>query len=56
MAATPYAVTSYTSVAGGVLPRTYLLRDFSTAAGAVLVFLLLFGLLGLDLAGRMLTP
>ncbi|QEV21475.1 sensor histidine kinase [Streptomyces alboniger] len=48
---------AYTSVSGGVLVRSYLLRDFASAAGAVLVFLLAFGLLGgWILAGRMLAP
>jgi two-component system sensor histidine kinase VanS len=45
------------SVPGGVLYRSILLRDFATAAGAALVFLLLFGLAGgWILAGRMLAP
>ncbi|MEV7970205.1 HAMP domain-containing sensor histidine kinase [Sphaerisporangium sp. NPDC088356] len=47
----------YTSVPGGVLSRLTLLRDFASAAGAVLVFLLMFGLVGgWILAGRMLAP
>src|SRR5512132_4214288 len=42
---------------GGVLNRSVLLRTFASAAGAVLVFLLVFGLLGgWLLAGRMLAP
>jgi two-component system sensor histidine kinase VanS len=46
-----------TDVPGGVLFRSVLLRDFATAAGAALVFLLMFGLLGgWILAGRMLAP
>ncbi|MCZ4123433.1 sensor histidine kinase [Streptomyces sp. H39-S7] len=48
---------AYTNVSGGVLPRSYLLRDFGTAVGAILLFLLAFGLLGgWLLAGRMLAP
>ncbi|GAA3830754.1 sensor histidine kinase [Streptomyces chiangmaiensis] len=48
---------AYTSVPGGVLVRSFLLRDFASAAGAVLAFLLVFGLLGgWILAGRMLAP
>lgn len=48
---------AYTNVTGGVLPRSALLRDFASAAGAVLVFLLMFGLVGgWILAGRMLAP
>jgi two-component system sensor histidine kinase VanS len=44
-------------VPGGVLFRSVLVRDFATAAGAAVVFLLLFGLLGgWMLAGRMLAP
>jgi two-component system sensor histidine kinase VanS len=44
-------------VPGGVLIRSVLVRDFATAAGAALVFLLMFGLLGgWILAGRMLAP
>ncbi|OPG13339.1 two-component sensor histidine kinase [Microbispora sp. GKU 823] len=47
----------YTSVPGGVLVRSTLLRDFGSAAGAVLFFLLMFGLVGgWILAGRMLAP
>jgi two-component system, OmpR family, sensor histidine kinase VanS len=47
----------YTSVPGGVLSRSTLLRDFASAAGAVLVILLMFGLVGgWILAGRMLAP
>ncbi|WP_281353288.1 sensor histidine kinase [Acrocarpospora corrugata] len=47
----------YTSVPGGVLSRTTLLRDFASAAGAVLLLLLMFGLAGgWILAGRMLAP
>jgi two-component system sensor histidine kinase VanS len=46
-----------TDVPGGVLIRSVLLRDFATAAGAALVFLLMFGLLGgWILAGHMLAP
>jgi two-component system sensor histidine kinase VanS len=46
-----------TDVPGGVLFRSVLVRDFATAAGAALVFLLLFGLIGgWLLAGRMLAP
>ncbi|MET0601693.1 MAG: HAMP domain-containing sensor histidine kinase [Baekduia sp.] len=46
-----------TNVPGGVIFRSVLLRDFATAAGTALVFLLLFGLLGgWILAGRMLAP
>jgi two-component system, OmpR family, sensor histidine kinase VanS len=42
---------------GGVLTRAGLARNFAPAAGAVLVFLLVFGLLGgWLLAGRMLAP
>jgi two-component system, OmpR family, sensor histidine kinase VanS len=42
---------------GGVLTRSGLARNFAPAAGAVLVFLLVFGLLGgWILAGRMLGP
>ncbi|MFJ7996503.1 sensor histidine kinase [Streptomyces sp. NPDC096310] len=42
---------------GGVLERSVLLRTFAPAAGAVMVFLLAFGLLGgWMLAGRMLAP
>ncbi|WP_036318938.1 sensor histidine kinase [Microbispora sp. ATCC PTA-5024] len=48
---------AYTSVPGGVLVRSTLLHDFASAAGAVLVFLLMFGLTGgWILAGRMLAP
>ncbi|MEV8592738.1 HAMP domain-containing sensor histidine kinase [Streptomyces sp. NPDC052012] len=48
---------AYTSVPGGVLVRSFLLRDFASAAGAVLLFLLVFGLVGgWVLAGRMLAP
>jgi len=44
-------------IPGGVLNRSVLLRTFASAAGAVLVFLLVFGLLGgWILAGRMLAP
>jgi two-component system, OmpR family, sensor histidine kinase VanS len=44
-------------IPGGVLNRSVLLRTFASAAGAVLVFLLVFGLLGgWLLAGRMLAP
>jgi two-component system sensor histidine kinase VanS len=44
-------------IPGGVLNRSVLLRTFVAAAGAVLVFLLVFGLLGgWLLAGRMLAP
>jgi two-component system, OmpR family, sensor histidine kinase VanS len=44
-------------IPGGVLVRSVLLRTFASAAGAVLVFLLVFGLLGgWILAGRMLAP
>jgi two-component system, OmpR family, sensor histidine kinase VanS len=44
-------------IPGGVLNRSVLLRTFASAAGAVLVFLLVFGLLGgWMLAGRMLAP
>ena len=47
----------YTPVPGGVLSRSTLLRDFASAAGAVLVILLMFGLVGgWILAGRMLAP
>ncbi|MEU5264308.1 HAMP domain-containing sensor histidine kinase [Amycolatopsis sp. NPDC021455] len=42
---------------GGVLKRSVLVRNFLPAAGSVLFFLLLFGLLGgWILAGRMLAP
>jgi two-component system sensor histidine kinase VanS len=42
---------------GGGVQRSVLLRNFAPAAGAVLVFLLVFGLLGgWILAGRMLAP
>ncbi|MFF0450731.1 sensor histidine kinase [Streptomyces sp. NPDC004609] len=48
---------AYTRVPGGVLVRSFLLRDFASAAGAALAFLLVFGLLGgWILAGRMLAP
>ena len=48
---------AYTPVSGGVLIRSFLLRDFATAAGSVLLFLLVFGLVGgWILAGRMLAP
>ncbi|GAA1370331.1 VanSc-type vancomycin resistance histidine kinase VanS [Streptomyces beijiangensis] len=48
---------AYTNVSGGVLVRSFLLRDFASAAGTVMVFLLAFGLLGgWILAGRMLAP
>jgi two-component system, OmpR family, sensor histidine kinase VanS len=44
-------------IPGGVLYRSVLARNFALAAGAVLVFLLVFGLLGgWFLAGRMLAP
>jgi len=44
-------------IPGGVLNRAVLLRNFALAAGAVLAFLLVFGLLGgWSLAGRMLAP
>jgi two-component system, OmpR family, sensor histidine kinase VanS len=44
-------------IPGGVLNRSVLLRTFASAAGTVLVFLLVFGLLGgWLLAGRMLAP
>ena len=44
-------------VPGGILIRSILVRDFATAAGVALLFLLLFGLLGgWILAGRMLAP
>src|SRR5512132_2409139 len=44
-------------IPGGVLNRSVLLRTFASAAGAVLVFLLVFGLMGgWLLAGRMLAP
>ena len=44
-------------IPGGVLVRSDLLRTFASAAGAVLVFLLVFGLVGgWLLAGRMLAP
>jgi two-component system, OmpR family, sensor histidine kinase VanS len=44
-------------IPGGVLNRSVLARNFALAAGAVLVFLLVFGLLGgWVLAGRMLAP
>jgi two-component system sensor histidine kinase VanS len=47
----------YAIIPGGVLNRPVLLRTFALAAGAVLVFLLVFGLLGgWILAGRMLAP
>ncbi|MCD0449434.1 HAMP domain-containing histidine kinase [Actinocorallia sp. API 0066] len=47
----------YTSVPGGVLLRSTLLHDFASAAGAVLLVLLIFGLAGgWLLAGRMLAP
>src|ERR671914_57390 len=42
---------------GGVVSRSVLARDFAPAAGAVMVFLLVFGLVGgWILAGRMLAP
>ncbi|GAA2724600.1 HAMP domain-containing sensor histidine kinase [Actinocorallia aurantiaca] len=48
---------AYASVPGGVLIRSTLLHDFASAAGAVLFFLLVFGLVGgWVLAGRMLAP
>ena len=44
-------------IPGGVLNRSVLARDFAAGAGAVLGFLLVFGLLGgWILAGRMLAP
>jgi two-component system sensor histidine kinase VanS len=44
-------------VPGGILFRSVLVRDFATAAGVALAFLLMFGLLGgWILAGRMLAP
>jgi two-component system, OmpR family, sensor histidine kinase VanS len=44
-------------IPGGVLNRSVLARNFALAASAVLVFLLVFGLLGgWLLAGRMLAP
>ncbi|MGH3928277.1 MAG: HAMP domain-containing protein, partial [Pseudonocardiaceae bacterium] len=44
-------------IPGGVLNRSVLARNFALAAGAVLVFLLLFGLLGgWIIAGRILAP
>jgi len=44
-------------IPGGVLNRAVLLRNFALAAGAVLAFLLVLGLLGgWILAGRMLAP
>ncbi|WP_275527274.1 sensor histidine kinase [Herbidospora mongoliensis] len=47
----------FTNVPGGVLPRSILLRDLASAAGAVLLLLLMFGLGGgWILAGRMLAP
>jgi two-component system sensor histidine kinase VanS len=47
----------YTGVPGGVLSRSTLLHDFASAAGTVLAFLLMFGLVGgWILAGRMLAP
>ncbi|GLX96557.1 HAMP domain-containing sensor histidine kinase [Herbidospora sp. NBRC 101105] len=47
----------YTGVPGGVLVRSTLLGDFVSATGVVLVFLLVFGLVGgWILAGRMLAP
>ncbi|WP_030455329.1 sensor histidine kinase [Herbidospora cretacea] len=47
----------YTGVAGGVLVRSTLLNDFASAVAGVLVFLLIFGLVGgWVLAGRMLAP
>lgn len=46
-----------TNVTGGVIFRSVLLRDFATAAGTTLAFLLVFGLVGgWLLAGRMLSP
>jgi len=48
---------AYADVPGGVLIRSTLLHDFASAAGAVLFFLLVFGLVGgWVLAGRMLAP
>ncbi|MEV0261178.1 HAMP domain-containing sensor histidine kinase [Streptomyces sp. NPDC050617] len=48
---------AYSSVDGGVLVRALLMRDFASAAGATLGFLLVFGLVGgWFLAGRMLAP
>ncbi|MEV6135167.1 HAMP domain-containing sensor histidine kinase [Nocardia sp. NPDC051990] len=50
-------VPDVTAVPGGVLTRSGLARHFAQAAGAVLVFLLVFGLLGgWLLAGRILAP
>ncbi|MEV6098298.1 HAMP domain-containing sensor histidine kinase [Nocardia sp. NPDC051981] len=50
-------VPDVTAFPGGVLTRLGLARHFAQAAGAVLVFLLLFGLLGgWLLAGRILAP
>ncbi|MGH2715917.1 MAG: sensor histidine kinase [Thermoleophilaceae bacterium] len=47
----------YAVIPGGVLDRSVLLRTFATAAGTLLGFLLVFGLLaGWILAGRMLAP
>jgi two-component system sensor histidine kinase VanS len=44
-------------VPGGILIRSFLVRGFTQAAAAALVFLLIFGLLGgWLLAGRMLAP
>jgi two-component system, OmpR family, sensor histidine kinase VanS len=44
-------------IPGGVLNRSVLARNFALAAGALMVFLLVFGLLGgWVLAGRMLAP
>jgi two-component system, OmpR family, sensor histidine kinase VanS len=44
-------------IPGGVLNRSVLVHNFALAAGAVLVFLLVFGLVGgWILAGRMLAP
>jgi two-component system, OmpR family, sensor histidine kinase VanS len=50
-------VPDVTAAPGGPLTRNGLARDFAPAAGAALVFLLVFGLLGgWILAGRMLAP
>ncbi|WP_061296431.1 sensor histidine kinase [Herbidospora cretacea] len=47
----------YTTVSGGVLPRSILLRDLASAEAGALLFLLVFGLAGgWILAGRMLAP
>jgi two-component system, OmpR family, sensor histidine kinase VanS len=50
-------VPDVTNAPGGVLTRSGLARNFAPAAGAVLVFLLVLGLVGgWILAGRMLAP